>query len=227
MITIVVFDLDDTLYDEIEYCKSGFAAAAKSLSGRQGLATYETLFNAFWRQFTAGNRSHAFDAGLDEAGVKYNDELIANLVKTYRRHSPQITLPCETKDALEALYKKYKLALLTDGFLPAQELKVSAMGIEKYFRCIIFTEKLGRQFWKPSPLGFEEIIRRFDAKPQNCAYIADNEGKDFIAPNKLGFSTIKVVRPAGFHTEKNPDAAAQPQHTINSLRGLAGLLERL
>jgi len=34
MITTVVFDLDDTLYDEIEYCKSGFAVVAEFLANR-------------------------------------------------------------------------------------------------------------------------------------------------------------------------------------------------
>ena len=30
MITTVIFDLDDTLYDEAEYCRSGFAAVAEA-----------------------------------------------------------------------------------------------------------------------------------------------------------------------------------------------------
>jgi FMN phosphatase YigB (HAD superfamily) len=32
MITTVIFDLDDTLYDEIDYCKSGFMAVAEFLT---------------------------------------------------------------------------------------------------------------------------------------------------------------------------------------------------
>ena len=32
MITTVVFDLDDTLYDEVEYCRSGFEAVAEFLA---------------------------------------------------------------------------------------------------------------------------------------------------------------------------------------------------
>jgi FMN phosphatase YigB (HAD superfamily) len=31
MITMVIFDLDDTLYDEIKYCKSGFKAVILSI----------------------------------------------------------------------------------------------------------------------------------------------------------------------------------------------------
>jgi FMN phosphatase YigB (HAD superfamily) len=32
MIKTVVFDLDDTLYDELDYCKSGFMAIAESVA---------------------------------------------------------------------------------------------------------------------------------------------------------------------------------------------------
>jgi FMN phosphatase YigB (HAD superfamily) len=34
MITTVVFDLDDTLYDEIEYCRSGFTSVAEFIVQR-------------------------------------------------------------------------------------------------------------------------------------------------------------------------------------------------
>ena len=36
MLTTGAFDLDDTLYDEIEYCKSGFRAVAEFLANSSG-----------------------------------------------------------------------------------------------------------------------------------------------------------------------------------------------
>ena len=60
---------------------------------------------------------------------------------------------------LKTLKKRYKLALLTDGYLPAQRLKVQALGIEKYFQAIVYTEELGREYWKPSTRGFENILK--------------------------------------------------------------------
>jgi hypothetical protein len=32
MLTTVIFDLDDTLYDEIDFCHSGFHAAAEHIA---------------------------------------------------------------------------------------------------------------------------------------------------------------------------------------------------
>jgi putative hydrolase of the HAD superfamily len=236
MITNVIFDLDDTLYDEIEYCKSGFAAVAEFLAG-QTESTIDNhikikdkkrrIFETLWEQFSSGNRKKTFNAALDKLDINYNDKLICKLIKVYRQHTPIITLPQNSRDALSQLSKKYTLALLTDGFLPAQKLKVQVLGIEQYFKSIIYTEQLGRECWKPSPVGFEKIIRALGARLENTAYIADNEKKDFIAPNKLGFVTIKILRPARLHTSAGGQPKAKAKYIIREISQLSSLLEKL
>lgn len=227
MITTVVFDLDDTLYDEADYCSSGFAAVAAVLSGHPNFPDRHKLYDVFRQQFTTGNHTTTFNDALEKLNISYDDQLIRKMVTIYRRHHPTITLPAETKDILELLHKKYILALLTDGFLPAQELKVQALGIEGYFECIVYTEQLGREFWKPSPAGFEKISRTLRQKPESCAYVADNEQKDFIGPNKLGFHTIQLTRPNRIHTQPAAKSEDKAGHIIQSLGQLPALLARL
>ncbi len=227
MVTTVIFDLDDTLYDEIEYCKSGFKAVSKFLAKRSANPSSECIFETLWKQFTSGNRTRTFNIALKELEITFDDDLISELIKAYRNHSPQIALPAESKDILESLCSKYTLALLTDGFLPAQKLKVRALGLEKFFECIIYTEDLGRQFWKPSPAGFEKIIKSLNAKPQTTVYVADNAKKDFIAPNKLGFLTIQLVRPARIHTETANRPEAEAKYIIRQISKLPTLLNSL
>ena len=224
MITTVIFDLDDTLYDEIEYCKSGFRTVADFLANLSNVPAPD-IFNALWNQFTAGNRKNTFDKTLDDIRIDYDDNLIQELINVYRNHVPEITLPSESQKILHELNKKYALALLTDGFLPAQQLKVQALGIEKYFKCIIYTEQLGREFWKPSPVGFEKIMQIFNANSENTACVADNEKKDFIAPNRLGCKTIQLIRPARIHTSINRESDAAAQCIIHRISELPELLE--
>ena len=227
MITTVTFDLDDTLYDEIEYCRSGFASVADFLSGLPQAPPADHIFDSLWSQFNAGNRKTTFNAALDELGIDYDDKLIDELLKVYRNHLPKITLPPESRDVMSVLSGKYTLALLTDGFLPAQRLKVQALAIEKYFKAILYTEQLGRQFWKPSPAGFEKLMQTLNAKPENIVYIADNEEKDFIAPNKLGILTVQLIRPARIHTESAEQSGAAAQYIIHKISDLPTLLEKL
>ncbi|UCC97253.1 MAG: HAD family hydrolase [Phycisphaerales bacterium] len=227
MITTVIFDLDDTLYDELEYCRSGFAAVAEFLVARDAASTTERVFDALWGQFTAGNRSRTFNAALDKLGIDRQESTISELVNTYRSHVPAIVLPPDSGEVLRELSEKYTLGLLTDGFLPAQQLKVEALGIEKYFESIVYTEQLGRDCWKPSPAGFERILQDLRARPENAVYVADNELKDFIAPNSLGFVTVQLLRPARIRTSTCARSGASATHVIGQITRLPALLDAL
>lgn len=227
MIETVILDLDDTLYDEIDYCRSGFAAVAEHLAA-SGVASAATFaFEALWGQFQAGNRKRTFNAALDALGIEYDDSTIRGLIEFYRNHPPKILLPADSRETIDLLKTKYRLALLTDGFLPAQKLKVQALGIEDCFETIVYTEELGREFWKPSPVGFEKILQTLNTAPKSATYVADNLLKDFIAPNKLGMPTIQLIRPNKIHTEKSDDPNAKPSHTIEKITDLPDLLGRL
>lgn len=227
MITTVVFDLDDTLYDEIDYCRSGFGAAADFLAGWPDVPSAECIFAALWRQFTSGNRSRTFNAALDGLGMGYDQRRIGELIDVYRNHVPKIELPQDSRDILAELSTKYTLALLTDGFLPAQQLKVQALSIERYFAGIVYTEQLGRDCWKPSPAGFERVLQSLGARPDNAVYVADNEEKDFIAPNRLGFVTVQLLRRGCIHTSTCPESGGAARHVIHQISQLPALLDGL
>jgi len=227
MIKAVVFDLDDTLYDEIDYCRSGFRAVAAYLTERTGHSQSQPFFESFRKHFKSGERTRIFNISLEELGISFDNQLIKELVEVYRTHQPDIHLPSESREILDTLQKKYTLAMLTDGFLPAQRLKVKALGIEDYFKCIIYTEELGRDAWKPSTAGFEKLISVLNIPAEHTAYIADNLKKDFIAPNKLGMLTIQLIRPLRVHTEISKDPQSQPDKVIKNINELPLLLETL
>lgn len=228
MISTVIFDLDDTLYDEVDYCKSGLSAVAQCLWQSHHVLKVEEIFDAFWAEFNSGNRSKIFNNALKKLGISSDKKIIESLIEVYRLHQPNLSLPEDSRSALQNLSKKYTLALLTDGYLPAQQLKVSALGIEGYFKSIMYTESLGREFWKPSPVGFEKLCATLESPYERCVYVADNSKKDFIAPNSLGFgASIKIVRPNRIHRFRASTETARAAHTISSLAQLEGLLERL
>lgn len=226
MITTVVFDLDDTLYDEIDYCRSGLCAVARFLGKVAPPACSDDVFACLWRHFTAGNRTRTFDAAMEELGLPCDEGRIAQLVEVYRNHQPQVELPADSRRTLDALQGRYSLALLTDGFLPAQRLKVAALGIESRLDAIVYTEELGRSCWKPSPAGFERLIETLATAPDRMAYVADNERKDFIAPNRLGMLTIQVVRPRRLHADPGGQEGSAAAVRTGRIEDLPSLLVR-
>ncbi len=227
MITTVVFDLDDTLYDELEYYRSGFRAIARFLAKVSATPCSDDVSASLWKHFTRGNRTRTFNAALDDLGIAYDQAMIAQLIEVYRSHRPTLELPADSRRTLDTLKNSYTLAMLTDGYLPAQRLKVQALGIEHYFEAIVYTEALGRAFWKPSPVGFERLIETLDVTPEQMVYVGDNETKDFIGPNKLGMLTVQLRRAARLHTaEGRARDNAVARLTIDSVSELPTILVR-
>lgn len=230
MITTIIFDLDDTLYDEIDYCRSGFRAVARFLAHAGSLPAgrdEDDLYDALWKHFCSGNRTQTFNSALAELKIDYNDEVLASLVSIYRRHEPILKLPDDTRKTLDLLTDRYSMAILTDGYLPAQELKLKALEIMHYFKHILYTESLGRSYWKPNPKGFELLVKKLGSDPLDCVYVGDNPAKDFLPANQLGMATIQVVRPNRLHNHAPEGKAAAPDQIIGSLGQLPSALQRV
>lgn len=217
----IVFDLDDTLYPEATYARSGLRAAGAWAERELGIGgLVETLLEIF----ESGRRGDIFDAALLQAGKHGGPDVVARMVDVYRRHVPELALFEDAAWALTRYGSVAPLAMLTDGYADVQRAKVDALGVASRFRHIVYTDALGgREAWKPSPAGFADIER---AVPQARAftYIADNPTKDFVAPNARGWRTIQIVRPSGEYRAAAPAAGGVPQHKIAALTELPDIL---
>jgi putative hydrolase of the HAD superfamily len=196
MTAAVVFDLDDTLYPERDFVRSGLQAADRWLAAERGVAG---LLDHAWRRFAAGERGRLFDQALADLGLAAEPALIAALVGAYRDHRPAIALAPGIGELLDSLRRRGPLALLTDGWHRTQRRKVEALGLERWCRPIVYTDLWGREHWKPSPKGFLAIQAELGLAPPQLTYVADNPVKDFRAPRALGWRTIRLRRPTGEH----------------------------
>jgi putative hydrolase of the HAD superfamily len=229
-IRLVVFDLDDTLFREADFARSGFAAVAADLRRRLGLRA--DLAGWMTRRYRRGLRANMFDALSAHFRLGLSRRELARLVKLYRNHLPAIR-PCRGVPALLAALRRrgFKLALLSDGYMPCQRNKFQALGLERYFDKVVFSEELGRRAWKPSPKGFELLQRHFRLAGSACVYVGDNPAKDFIAPNRLGWRTIRWRRPASLHYDQpaagQPGPPARPSRTVRTAPQLLGVIGQL
>ena len=98
------------------------------------------------------------------------------------------------KDALEALEKDFKLAIVSDtGFSPGKTLRslLNTESILHFFSAFSFSDETG--FSKPSPESFNFAIRQFDGgniTPQECIHIGDNARTDISGAKQLGMRAI-------------------------------------
>jgi putative hydrolase of the HAD superfamily len=214
---LVAFDLDDTLYLETDFVRSGFAAVEEAL-GVRGLAA------TAWTLHEGGLRGSVLGEALRRHGRAATDEMRA--VAIYRAHPPRIELAHDAAEALAslALDPCFELALITDGFAATQRNKIEALGIGQWIRTLMLTDELApdRACWKPHTAAFRRVQAAVGC-PMVRVYVADNPLKDFDAPVRLGWHTVRVRRPGGLW-EHEPDGVARPAMTIRDLSNLSDQL---
>lgn len=177
---VCVFDLDDTLYKEIDYLKSAFCEIADRIGQAEA---YEFLLSCYF------DGKNAFECVIKQYRLQTS---IDQLLQIYRSHKPTIWLDEETVSVLDRLHsQKVTLALLTDGRSVTQRNKIAALKLERWFSNddIIISGEFG--FGKPSKECYEYFMQRY---PSNTfVAIGDNLNKDFITPNQLGWDTICLL----------------------------------
>ncbi len=180
----VIFDLDDTLYSEKEYVKSGYKAVADIL-----LPEIEDAESKLWKLFE--QKKSAIDELLLSEGI-YGDELKQKCLEVYRHHQPNIRLHDGVAEMLMKLRKQsFSLGIVTDGRPEGQRAKIKALDLERYVDHIIVTDELGGvEYRKPNEKAFILMKEQFGVEYSEMCYIGDNCAKDFIAPQNLGMKYI-------------------------------------
>ena len=205
--TTIVFDLDDTLVLEIDFLKSAFQEIANLVD-----STNNELYHQMFHWYT--NKENVF---LNIC-TKYPSINIAALKNLYRNHFPSFNTTSPNRDLLLTLKNKgFILGLITDGFSITQRNKLKALQIEDLFDLIIISEEFGTE--KPNENNFT-IFHKF--KTQQYVYIGDNVSKDFITPNKLGWTTICLLN-NGFNIHKqdfNKELLYLPKLKIKELKDI-------
>jgi putative hydrolase of the HAD superfamily len=221
MIKAWIFDLDDTLYPESDYVRSGFRAVGEWAEARLGRS--QAIVRAQLQSlFDAGFRRDAFQWWLSEQGLP--DSLLPEMVKTYREHVPKIGFYPDTEAALEELNKGCRLGLLTEGRRAAQEAKIRALGLDRWIETAVILGEEDRAEWKPSRKPFDRILGMMSLRGSDAAYVGDNPRKDFRGAREAGLRTVRIRREGGFHADEEPATEQDsPDREIRSLTELTGL----
>ena len=184
----VIFDLDDTLYSEREYVKSGFRAVSEFLGGG-----YE---DALWEYFEAGKP--AIDVLLETLGRQSEKTVVLDV---YRKHEPYIHMYPGAEELIRELKENgVRVGIITDGRPEGQWKKIKALGLDALVDDIIITDELGGvQFRKPCDIAFRIMQTRWRLPASEMVYVGDNADKDIQAPIQLGMRSVLLNNPHGLY----------------------------
>jgi putative hydrolase of the HAD superfamily len=219
----VIFDLDDTLYEERLFFLSGFAVVADFLEKRGVGANAFTvaLLNNYHH---SEGRQQVFQKLAARLGFPV--EWLPEMVTMFRSHRPVISLTADAREVLSYLRLTCHLRLgcVTDGWSAVQRRKIEALAVEPLLDAVVIADEFGREFWKPHPKPFHVCCARLDVEPGEAVFVGDNPERDMVGAHRAGLTSIRIRRPDGyFATTEYSVAETRPDLEIEQLTELMPL----
>ncbi len=198
----VFLDLDNTLWDFDANAKE----ALKELYERHQLHLhcdwhvdafinlYQDVNAAYWKRYEKGEvdketlRTARFYDTFNEMGIPAALQPV-NVWQEYLDICPVMTILMPgAMDALKKISKKFKVAILTNGFEKTQQLKLQSNGLLNMVDLLISSEQLG--IAKPNCEFFETALSMAGVGANEVIYIGDNWHTDVIGGVDAGIVTF-------------------------------------
>lgn len=212
---VLVFDLDDTLYDELTFVNSGLNVVAIYISTQHNLDK-KLVLNKMNNVLNNQGRGHVFDETLKYFNL-FSKKEVRKCLSLYRLHKPKIHLWKEALSCFER-FKDYPIYIVTDGNKIVQYNKIIALGLDVLVKKYFITYRFGLKYSKPSPHCFLKISALEKVPTDKIVYIGDNINKDFVGIKPLGFKTIRVK--TGQYAALTKSREFDADYSIDSLNEL-------
>ena len=228
MIEFLLLDLDDTILD---FHKAERLAIAKTFREfgveptEEVLHRYHLINRSCWERLETGEWTreqvlvNRFDLLFGELGVAVDATACA---RAYEKNLSigHYFLP-GAQEAVEALSKKYRLFLVSNGTASVQKGRMTSADLYPYFEKVFVSQELGHN--KPSIAYFEKAFAQIpDFDPKKALIVGDSLTSDILGGINAGIATC-WVNP--HHLPKRADIPAD--YEIEGIYQLEALLETL
>lgn len=214
------FDLDNTLWDfnfnsaeTLRELFSEYISPRLPVSEEKFIEVYEKINHELWEQYRKGQITKE-DVALKRFAFTLNhwgladDSLSRVLSEAYIRRSPLKTRLIDgAEEVLEILHKRYRLHIITNGFIDVQFPKIELSGLDKFFSTITTSEECG--CLKPCRKIFELALQKAEAQAEESLMIGDDPEGDIRGAQEAGMDAI-LYNINGI--EKTPYAIYSIQH---------------
>ena len=202
---MVVFDIDDTLYNELDYIWSSYQKISKVLN--LDISAEMLAVRRQWKD--------VFQYVKDTYNTPMSADEIAQM---YWDHTMTLELFPDAKRLLDWLKTNHiKTGIISDGRSLTQRNKMKMLGLNDYVANddVVISEEIGNM--KPCIDNYLYFEKRYP--DTRFVYIGDNTERDFLSPNQLGWDSFcrldagRNIHPQNFCLPNE----YLPKHTVKSL----------
>lgn len=226
------FDLDNTLWDfdaNAQYTLQVLFERYQLDEHYPDFLTYYRLYSEnnanLWRLYGAGKiTKEALNEARFEYPLRAFDASLLHLAPNMQADylpllSQQTRLIPHCIEVLEYLKsKRFKMYIISNGFVEIQRLKLQRSGLLSYFERCYFSEHIGAH--KPAKLFFDYAIKSSNAVKKQSLVIGDNFEADIVGAKNAGIDQVYF----------NPNPSTEPlpftpTYQITDLRELLKILD--
>jgi len=208
----IFFDLDRTLWDFDRNSRETLTELFFRFNLNASIDNPDDFVNIYhevnlqlWELYRRGEmtknvlRVERFKLSLAKFGIR-DDTLAANFGDDYLEISPLKTqLVPHTMEILDYLFNRYKLHIITNGFLSTQQIKMKNCGLDKYFKSLTTSEVVGHN--KPRPEIFHQALSAVHARKNESIMIGDDLEVDVLGARKFGIDQVFLNRDKVMHNQ--------------------------
>lgn len=182
MIKAVIFDLDNTLYQEKKYFYPIYEEIAYLVDQQKPEKILKDML-----QYRAIDDSTVFNNIIEkyQLPIMY----LSKFIEIYQHSNINLKINTEAKKTLDKL-EKYKLGIITNGGYQTQKNKIKLLGLSDEFDEIIITGAyFEKKHWKPHANPFLMMLEKLQLRPEECIYIGDSYKNDVLGSLKVGMKS--------------------------------------
>jgi len=231
-LSLITFDIDDTLYSSTDFVRLARTNAIKSMLQCGLKIDFKTAFSELEEivaEFTS-NDNHHFDRLLQRMPQHCLDGInpavfVATGIAAYHDTVHDSFLPYE--DALEAFRRlhelKFTLGVVSQGYTVKQAEKLVRLRIVPYLdrRALFFSDQVGTS--KSNPKFYQRAAEALGFKAGRCMHVGDRPDRDVDSANRAGWVTVLNRRCGRYHERPGE---TPPAFTIDNFYDLIEVIEK-
>ena len=205
VLQLVLFDLDDTLFDHQHSRRCGFLALQQAYRPLARVSM-ETLVAEHERQLTASydqvldgtvslavNRLERFQRMFVNCGVAMPVAAAERAMQRYRRAYEAHRRAVPGVVALLAyLHPRLRIGVVTNGLVQTQQEKIVACKLEGFIDFLLTSEEVGVK--KPDPRLFLRALEKAQTRREDAVVIGDSWTLDVLGAQQAGIRSLWLNR---------------------------------
>lgn len=224
--SLLIFDLDETIYDHQYSSLAGLKAVAKAFPLWQNHSLNE-LENIYFKELhqihlkvidghITDEEAHLirFQKLASHCQLKFNQNDLVNMIQIYNQASKndKRSIPGAPETIFELKKLGFNMCIITNGPTENQKQKIKFCDVHLHMDFSLISEEVGIR--KPAKEIFEKALEMAKVKPENTLMIGDSWDSDILGAKKAGIQPVWVNR--GRHQNLDPTTVIEIQH-INQL----------